>query len=117
MTGMFGKITNNGSKTVRIIGGYTDVAKVVQMHTMQMVDGTMQMVPVAGGFKVKPGETFTLQPGGNHVMLMDLTTTLTAGQSVSVHLVTNKGAVIKVTSMVRSFSGGDEPYDPMPGMS
>ncbi|MFM2024768.1 MAG: hypothetical protein RLZZ56_781, partial [Actinomycetota bacterium] len=40
MTGIFAKITNNGDKTITLVGGSTDAAMMVQTH--EVVDGMMQ---------------------------------------------------------------------------
>ena len=71
-------ITNNGDEDVRLVGASTGVAGVVEIHESRMTDeGVMQMRPVGNeGITLVAGEATELQPGGYHVMLMDLQTTL-----------------------------------------
>ena len=63
---------------------------------MVMENGVMKMRPVEGGLEIKPGETVTLKPGGNHVMLMDLKQAAEAGKIVEATLQFEKAGTVKV---------------------
>lgn len=51
----------------------TDVAASVEIHeTVMRDDGTMGMQPLATSLEVAGGETLVLEPGGIHLMLIDV---------------------------------------------
>lgn len=106
MTGIFGKFTNHTDKTVTIIGGETDIATMVQTH--EVVNGMMQ--EKKGGIEIKPGETVTLQPGGLHIMIMDIAKPIVAGDKIT-FTVKFKGAESQtLTLTAKDSAGGDETY-------
>jgi periplasmic copper chaperone A len=75
----------------------------------------MKMRPLPGGIEIKPGETVTLKPGSDHVMLMNLKHPLEAGQTVGATLQFDKAGTLKVEFAVLAMgaaapgapSGGD----------
>ena len=84
-SGLFAVITStNGGK---LVAGSSPVAGVVEIHEMKMEGSTMKMREVAGGLPLPAGQAVSLQPGGYHVMLMDLKQQLKAGDTVPVTLV------------------------------
>lgn len=54
-----------------LIGVTSDVADAIELHTMSMEDGVMQMRKV-DGFPVSEGSPLVLERGGNHLMLFGL---------------------------------------------
>lgn len=73
VAGGYMTIVNRGMQPDRLIGGTLERAGRFEVHQMTMVDNAMRMRPLAHGLEIKPGETATLQPGGYHVMGLDLT--------------------------------------------
>jgi copper(I)-binding protein len=71
-------VTNVGSKADRLIAISTPIAGKVQMHESRQVQGVVQMRAVTS-IECLPGQTVKSQPGGLHVMLLDLTQPLAAG--------------------------------------
>jgi copper(I)-binding protein len=68
-----------------LIGASTDVGGTVEIHeTTHGEGGTMGMRPLAS-LDLPAGETLTLEPGGLHVMLIDVTP-LAEGERISVTL-------------------------------
>lgn len=65
-------VTNTGSESDRLVGASSVAAGRVEIHEMTMDGAVMRMRPLPDGLDIKPGETIRLQPGGYHVMLMDL---------------------------------------------
>jgi copper(I)-binding protein len=69
-TGAFMTLT---SKTeTRLVGVSTSVAGVAEVHEMKMDNNVMQMRALSDGLPLPAGKAVALQPGGFHVMLMDL---------------------------------------------
>ena len=71
-------ITNSGTKNVALIGATTSAARVVEIHEMNVSGETMSMRKV-DRIDIAPRTTMQLQPGGSHLMLIDLTRDLNAG--------------------------------------
>ena len=59
--------------------GLDKVAAMVELHEMSMVDGAMAMQAMPDGLVVAAGRGKVLEPGGYHVMLMDLKQPLAKG--------------------------------------
>ena len=89
-------VTNNGAVPDRLSCAGSEAATQCQIHTMSMENGVMKMRPVEGGLEIKPGETVTLKPGSNHLMLMNLKHPLEAGKAVEATLQFEKAGTVKV---------------------
>ena len=111
MTGMFGMLENTGSSDIVLTGGESDVATMVEIH--EVVDGQMQKI--AGGLTIPAGSMAMLEPGGNHVMLMGLTSSILVGENVSVTLSFADGSSKIVSGVVKTAAGGEENYNEEPG--
>ena len=106
MTGVFAKITNRGDKTITLVGGSTDAAMMVQTH--EVVDGQMQ--EKKGGIEIHVGQTVTLQPGGLHIMLMNLTKPIVVGDKID-YTFKFEGADSQTFTLTdKESEGGDETY-------
>ena len=79
-------VTNKGTTPERVSCVADDASSQCQIHTMTMESGVMKMRPVEGGLEIKPGESVTLKPGGNHMMFVSLKHPLEQGQNVKVTL-------------------------------
>ncbi len=89
-------ITNKGTAPDRVNCVADDASTQCQIHSMTMEGGVMKMRPVEGGLEIKPGETVTLQPGGFHVMFVDLKHPLDQGQNIKVTLKFDKAGTVDV---------------------
>lgn len=114
MTAMFGTLRNTSGSALTVTGGSSPLAGKVELHeTVKTDTGAMQMQQKQGGFTIPAGGTFVLEPGANHVMLMDLAGPVPNGSQASVTLTTSAGEVT-LTVPVRAFSGAEESYAPSP---
>ena len=84
-SGLFMRI--DAEQHVRLLGGSSPVAGVVEIHEMVMDNNVMKMREVPGGLPLSAGKTVDLKPGGYHVMLMDLKGQVKDGEVVPVSLV------------------------------
>ena len=66
------ELSNNGPATVTLIAADSDFGRAIEFHTTTLNDGTMRMRRL-GDVGIKPGETVSFQPGGNHLMLFGVT--------------------------------------------
>jgi copper(I)-binding protein len=69
-TGAFMTLTAKTATT--LVGVSTSVAGVAEVHEMKMDNNVMQMRALPDGLALPTGKAVALQPGGYHVMLMDL---------------------------------------------
>lgn len=111
MTAVFGTITNNSSSDITLTGAEAEVAGLVEIHEMAMINGEMVMQEIDGGLVIPAGKSVSLEPGGNHIMLMELTQAVEAGEEISVTLTFDGADALTINGIVAKPSeGGDEKY-------
>ncbi|MGY5766019.1 copper chaperone PCu(A)C [Brachybacterium sp. DNPG3] len=111
MTAAFGTLTNTTSSDVTLVSVTSDVSDMVQLHeTSADGSGGMSMQEKEGGFAIPAGGTLVLEPGGNHIMLMDLAEPLLAGDVLELTLVFADGAEVPMSATIKDFTGADENY-------
>ena len=93
----FMTLVNAGETDDRLLSVSSDASTRVEIHEMAMEDGVMKMRQLADGLVVPAGETVTLEPGGYHLMFMDLTQTFDEGDSVETTLMFEQAGVVTVT--------------------
>ena len=65
-------VDNDTDQTDRLIAVTTDVARLTELHeSVTSADGIVRM-DRQSVFEVGPGQTLALEPGGRHVMLLDV---------------------------------------------
>jgi copper(I)-binding protein len=89
-------LTNKGTAPDRVSCVSDDASAQCQIHTMTMENGVMKMRPVEGGLEIKPGESVTLKPGGNHMMFLSLKHSLEQGGMVKATLKFDHAGTIDV---------------------
>jgi periplasmic copper chaperone A len=109
-------VTNTGSAPDRLNCAASEAAAQCQIHSMSMDNGVMKMRPLADGIEIKPGETVTLKPGSDHVMLMNLKHPLEAGKTVEATLQFEKAGPLKVEFAILAM-GAAAPGAPAAGGS
>ena len=80
-------ITNTGAVDDRLIGVETDRAAIAEIHEMSMANDRMTMRPLEDGLVIPAGETVILQPGGYHIMMIELTGSIVEETPVVVTLI------------------------------
>ncbi|MDX2356270.1 copper chaperone PCu(A)C [Dietzia sp. PP-33] len=110
MTGVFGTISNPGETDVHLTGVSDELAARAELHETVPGGGGMMMQEKEDGFVIPAGGELILEPGGNHIMLMDLDLPITTGQQITLTLEFSGGAEQDVTVSARDFSGGEEEY-------
>jgi Uncharacterized protein conserved in bacteria len=86
----------------RLVGGSTPRAAQLQIHEMSTSDGMMKMGEMKDGLPLAAGETISLAPGGNHVMLIGLTQPLAEGETVPLTLRFASAPEVTVQAQVRT---------------
>ena len=115
-TGLFMKI--EAAQDVRLLAASTPVAGVAEVHEMTMEGNDMKMRQLQAGLPIVKGQTAVLQPGGHHVMLMDLKQQVKAGDQVPVTLTfetvaDKKSFTQSITAPVQAL-GGAQPMHGAP---
>jgi len=101
------EIVNAGQAPDRLVAVESAVAGRIELHSMTLVDGVMQMRPLADGIAIPAGATVTLEPGGLHVMFMALAAPLVEGQRIAATLVFEAAGRVAVEFAVEAL--GAEP--------
>ena len=98
----YGTITNGGDADVTLVSASVPFDATVEIHeTVMGDDGSMQMQEVPEGFVVPAGGSFTLEPGGPHIMLIDIDPADITG-TIDVTMVFDDGTEVTVGAPVRS---------------
>lgn len=109
-TGAFMDI--QAARDSRLVSASSPLTAVVQVHEMAMVDNIMKMREVPA-IELPAGKLVKLQPGGYHVMLMDLKQQVKAGDSVPITLVVEgkdgKRESVQVKAIVRPLNAANPP--------
>jgi periplasmic copper chaperone A len=111
MSAAFGGLTNEGPDDVTVVSATTEASSMLELHeTVENESGEMIMRETEGGFVIPAGDTLTLEPGGSHIMLMDLTDPLEAGEEVTFTLTFADDSTYEFTAPVKDYSGANENY-------
>jgi len=98
-------IRNSGDQDVEIQGVKTDAAKQPEFHSMSDHDGMMHMMKMEKVIVPAHGE-IRFAAGGNHLMLIGLTSELKTGDHVMMTIETVDGENIMVHAEVRDMREG-----------
>ncbi len=83
----YGILANDADDDDRLVGAASDRCGVTEIHQTTMEDGVMSMSEASADLLAVPsGETLTLEPGGLHVMCMQVTSPLVEGETVELTL-------------------------------
>ena len=93
----------------RLIGATLPMAPNGEVHTMSMSGGMMHMRRLDDGLEIKPGQTVTLEPGGNHLMFLKPTAPIKEGESVKGTLSFAKAGTGTVTFAVGGMAAKSAP--------
>lgn len=94
---------NIGVEGDRLVSGATPAAGIVEIHEMTLQGDIMRMRPI-NGIDIPSGGEVVLEPGGLHIMLMDLHQSLVVGEAIVLTLSFESGAEIKTAIPI---------YDPL----
>lgn len=112
-TAVFGTLSNDGDSPVTLSGADANgIAQSAQLHetVMDEATGSTVMQEMTEPLVIEPGESVTLEPGADHIMLMDLSCAPMAGQNLSIQLTYVDGESQSVEVPVRDYQGAQEQY-------
>lgn len=116
MTAAFGTVVNGTGSDLVLTAVTTPATDMVQLHeTTSDGSGGMSMQEKEDGFELPAGAELVLEPGGDHIMLMDLPEPLQPGDEIELTLVFSEGTEYPFTATVKEFTGAEENYAPGEG--
>lgn len=112
MSAAFGELANIGSQDVTVISVTSESSTELELHeTVENESGEMVMREKSGGFTIPAGKSLLLEPGGNHIMLMNLTAPIMAGNEITFTLTFSDGSTATFTAPAKDYSGANENYE------
>jgi periplasmic copper chaperone A len=94
-------IHNDGAEADRLVSISSPAAGRVEIHTMEMEGEVMVMRPVEGGLEIPAGGSVALEPGGLHLMFLEVGTPFSEGADVPVTLEFEKAGAVELSLPVR----------------
>ena len=108
-TGVVFFIVDNAANTAdRLLRASTPIAAGVALHQMAVDEGMMKMRAVPS-LEIRPGGRLELQPGGYHLMLLDLKQPLRVGEKFPLTLTFARGGSITVSVQVEEMGAVPAP--------
>jgi hypothetical protein len=101
-TAAYMNISNNSDSPITITGVTADFADMVQIHQTVVENDMAHMQHMDNGLRIGAGETMRLEPGGYHVMLMNVQWALNEGETVTLSITFDTGEAITVETPVRN---------------
>lgn len=93
-------LRNAGAQADRLVSATSPRAGRVELHEMRMDHGVMRMRPVEG-VAVPPGGEAVLQPGGLHIMFIEIDAQFVQGQRIPVTLRFERAGDVSITFIAR----------------
>lgn len=100
---VFGYLINLSAEADTLLSATSDVAEFVEVHESSVGDDdVMRMQPLADGLMIAPHNYTQLQPGGYHIMLINLQQALEDGSTFDITLVFESAGEVVVTIPVHN---------------
>ncbi len=100
-------LSNASEQPARLVGAELAEAERAEIHTMFMQDGMMRMRQLDNGLVIPADGQAALKVGGDHLMLMGLSTALASGAQVSLQLQFADGSSKTLDVPVKPAMGAD----------
>lgn len=105
MSAALGVLVSSADHEITVVAATSDVSPDVQLHeTVSDGHGGTFMQPKVGGFKIPAGGNHVLEPGADHLMLMNLNQTVHAGDDVLVTLTFEDGSTLQFNAPAQDFT-------------
>lgn len=111
MTGVFGVLANGSDEEITVVSADYDAAGLVELHEVVSEGTDATMREKEGGFSIPAGGSATLEPGGDHIMLMELAEDLRPGAEATVTVEFSDGSTTEFTAAVKDYAGANEEYE------
>ena len=112
MSAAFGDLKNTGTEDITLVSATTPASSMLELHeTVENESGSMAMRQKDGGFTIPAGGQVTLEPGGNHIMLMGLHSPVKAGDELTFTLTFSDESTFEFTAPAKDYAGANENYE------
>ncbi|WP_047870027.1 copper chaperone PCu(A)C [Nocardiopsis sp. RV163] len=111
MTGVFGVLANGSDEEITVVSADYDAAGLVELHEVVSEGTDATMREKEGGFSIPAGGSAALEPGGDHIMLMELAEDLRPGAEAIVTVEFSDGSTTEFTAPIKDYAGANEEYE------
>lgn len=112
MSAAFGNLENTGDQDLTVTSVSTPVSTKLELHeTVANESGQMVMREKTGGFTIPAHGSLVLEPGGNHIMLMDITKPLKSGEDTAFIVTFSDDSTYEFNAPVKEYAGSNENYE------
>lgn len=115
MTGVFGTLENHGDDDLVLESASSPAAGSVELHETTTSAGSATMRAIEGGFEIPAGGALELEPGGDHIMFMEMPEPILAGDEVALTLRFDNGTSLELSVLVKDTAGAQEDYGNIEG--
>lgn len=98
-------LINEGDSPDVLLSVTAEVAEVVELHETKMEGEIMKMSPIPN-IEIPAGGSALLEPGGMHIMLVNLQEELVPGEKITLTLTFEKSDPMTVTAEIREMGMG-----------
>jgi copper(I)-binding protein len=99
-TAAYMTLHNTGSREVQVVAAACAAVTATELHEHINDDGVMRMRPVKA-IQIPPQGEIRLQPGGYHIMLIDMKAPLQEGELLAITLMVADGSSLEVVAPVK----------------
>ena len=97
-------ITNHTDNPITLTAITADFADMVQIHQTVVENDMAQMQHLERGLRIGAGETIRLQPGGYHIMLLNMRQNLDEGTTIPIAFAFDNGETTIVEARVSNLA-------------
>ncbi|MBX2807325.1 MAG: copper chaperone PCu(A)C [Cellvibrionaceae bacterium] len=106
-TTVYFAVMNPLDQDIDLVNVSSDTIERVEIHAHTMQDGLMKMEKI-DALTIPKKSTLLLEPGGYHIMLMDLKHPINAGEQIILTLTFNTGATKTISAIAKKNMGTTE---------
>lgn len=93
-------LMNEGEQADVLLSVETEVAEAAELHESKLEGDVMKMSPISS-IEIPSGGSVSLEPGGKHIMLINLKLPLTLGEKIPLTLNFEKSGSLTVEAQIR----------------
>jgi copper(I)-binding protein len=111
VTAAYLNIENKGDKADKLTGVSSDIAGKAQIHKTSVDDKGVAKMEMQKDIEIPAGETVVLEPGGTHIMLIDLKEPVMGKDEVELDLTFENAGEVEVEAHVMGLGDGNGGHD------
>ena len=104
VTAAYLKIKNKGDKADKLTGVSSAIAGTAQIHTTSVDDKGVAKMEMRDSIDIPAGETVALEPGGTHIMFIDLKEPVMGKDEIELDLMFENAGEVEVKAHVMGLS-------------